>query len=80
MAAARAALRWSGRPPEITMALPPRQVRPRAWRRLALATLLALLLSAYWMTLQRLDASTTIDAPPPAHASPGLDRHTPRVN
>ena len=62
------------------MALSPRQVPARTWRRLALATLLALLLPAYWMLLQALEARSGVDAQPAAAPVPALDRHTPRVN
>lgn len=61
------------------MALPPRQASPRAWYWLVLATLLALLLPAYWLVLQGLEAGaepgTRIIDPAPL-----LDRHTPRVD
>ena len=62
------------------MALNPRQAPARIWRRLALASLLALLLCAYWMVLRSLEARADVGTHPAVVPAPLLDRHTPRVD
>lgn len=51
----------------------------RYWRWLASGAALLVLAATYWVVLERIGIQTIHDNPPP-RASPGLDRHTPRVD
>ncbi|GGJ98213.1 hypothetical protein [Luteimonas terricola] len=62
------------------MALFPRRAHARIWRRLAFATLLAMLLMCYWMALRALERQAGDGTQPVVRPAPMLDRHTPRVD
>lgn len=62
------------------MAMHPQYSRTRLWRWLAVGTLCALLLGAYWIGLQRVGALLGDSVEQALRPVPALDDHTPRVD
>lgn len=62
------------------MAMHPSPASPRLWRWLAVAAVLALLLVAYWIALQRIGAHLGDSVEQALRPVPGLDEPTPLAN